>query len=106
MAWIALIVAGLLETLWAFTMKQSDGFTRLAPAALTIVAMLASVGLLAWAMRTLPLGTAYAVWTGIGAVGAFVVGAAVLGEPATPLRIVAATAIVGGIALMKIASPG
>jgi quaternary ammonium compound-resistance protein SugE len=73
-AWILLVVAGLLEVVWAFAMKQSQGFTRIAPSIVTGVAMLASVGLLAISMRSLPLGSAYAVWTGIGALGAFVVG--------------------------------
>ena len=70
MAWIILFVAGLLEVVWAYSMKQSDGFTRLVPSLVTIVAMVASFGLLSWSMRVLPLGTAYTVWTGIGAVGA------------------------------------
>lgn len=105
MAWAVLIVAGVLEVVWAYAMKASEGFTRLAPSAVTIVAMIVSVGLLAWAMRTLPLGTAYAVWTGIGAVGAFVVGIVVLGEAASPLRIVAALLIVAGMVLMKVSSP-
>lgn len=103
MAWIFLVLAGLLEIVWAYSMKLSDGFTRLGPSALTIAAMLASFGLLALSMRTLPLGTAYTVWTGIGAVGAFVVGVIVLGEPAGALRIIAAAMIVGGLVLMKIA---
>ena len=101
MAWILLVVAGLLEVLWAFAMKQSHGFTRIAPSIVTGVAMLASVGLLAISMRSLPLGTAYAVWTGIGALGAFVVGVIVLGEPATAARVLAATLILSGLALMK-----
>ena len=66
MAWIYLFIAGLLEVVWAYTMKQSEGFTKLTPSAITIVAMIASFGLLAYAMRTLPLGTAYTIWTGIG----------------------------------------
>lgn len=103
MAWIFLVLAGLLEIVWAYSMKLSDGFTRLGPSALTIAAMLASFGLLALSMRTLPLGTAYTVWTGIGAVGAFVMGVIVLGEPAGALRIIAAAMIVGGLVLMKIA---
>ena len=106
MSWICLLIAGLLEVVWAYSMKQSQGFTRLGPAALTLAAMIASVGLLSLAMRALPLGTAYTVWTGIGAVGAFVVGAALLGEPLTPLRVAAAVLIVGGIVLMKLSSPG
>ena len=103
MAWFVLIVAGLLEVVWAFTMKLSDGFTRLWPSSVTLAVMALSFGLLAWSMRTLPLGTAYAVWTGIGAVGAFILGIAVLGEPASPLRIVAAGLILSGLALMKLA---
>lgn len=105
MAWIVLVVAGLLEVVWAFAMKQSHGFTRLGPSVVTAVAMLLSVGLLAWTMRTLPLGTAYAVWTGVGAVGAFIAGIVLLGESASALRLVAAALIVGGLALMKLASP-
>ena len=105
MAWIILAVAGVLEVVWAFAMKQSEGFTRLTPSVVTIGAMIVSFALLSWSMRTLPLGTAYAVWTGIGAVGAFIVGIVVLGESATPLRILAALMIVGGLALMKVASP-
>ena len=105
MAWLSLIAAGLLEVVWAFAMKQSQGFTRLWPTALMAVAMLGSVGLLALAMRTLPLGTAYTIWTGIGALGAFAVGIAVLGEPASPARLVAAGLIVSGLVLMKVASP-
>ena len=104
-AWISLIVAGLLEVVWAFSMKQSDGFTRLWPSVVTIATMVASFALLSWSMRTLPLGTAYTIWTGIGAVGAFVVGIAVLGEAANPLRIAAAVLIVGGLVLMKLSSP-
>jgi quaternary ammonium compound-resistance protein SugE len=105
MAWVQLIVAGLLEVVWATAMKQSEGFTRLWPSALTIVSMLASVGLLALAMRPLPLGTAYAVWTGIGAVGTFAVGILFLGEQATILRLVSAALILAGIAGLKLASP-
>ena len=105
MAWIILAVAGVLEVVWAFAMKQSEGFTRLTPSVVTIAAMIVSFALLSWSMRTLPLGTAYAVWTGIGAVGAFIVGIVVLGESATPLRILAALMIVGGLALMKVSSP-
>lgn len=105
MAWFALIIAGLLEVVWAFSMKQSEGFTRLWPSVVTLAAMVASFGLLAWSMRSLPLGTAYTIWTGIGAAGAFVVGIAVLGEAANPLRIAAAVLIVGGLVLMKLSSP-
>ena len=104
MAWIFLFAAGVLEVIWAFAMKQSDGFTRLVPTTVTIVAMIASFGLLAFAMRTLPLGTAYTIWTGIGALGAFLVGVAVLGEHASPMRLVAATLILSGLVLMKASS--
>ena len=104
MAWIYLFLAGLLEIVWAFSMKQSEGFTRLWPSVVTFVAMTASFALLALAMRTLPLGTAYTVWTGIGAVGAFAVGILALGESASPMRLLAAALIVGGLALMKLSS--
>ncbi|KQP10489.1 MAG: multidrug efflux SMR transporter [Methylobacterium sp.] len=105
MAWIVLVAAGLLEVVWSFAMKQSDGFSRPWPTAIMVVTMVGSVGLLALAMRTLPLGTAYTIWTGIGAVGAFVVGIVVLGEDASPARIVAAALIVSGLVTMKLASP-
>src|SRR3546814_17634776 len=87
MAWIYLVFAGLLEIIWAFFMKKSAGFTLVVPSAITIVTMIASFALLSVAMKSLPLGTAYMIWTGIGAVGAFIVGVAVLGEAATPLRL-------------------
>lgn len=103
-AWITLTIAGLLEVVWAFSMKQSEGFSRLVPTLVTLGAMAASFALLSWSMRTLPLGTAYTVWTGIGAVGAFLAGILWLGEAASPLRIVAALLIVGGLTLMKISS--
>jgi quaternary ammonium compound-resistance protein SugE len=105
MAWMFLFVAGLLEIVWAYTMKRSDGFTRPTATVITIVAMIASFGLLSVSMRTLPLGTAYTVWTGIGAVGAFVLGVALLGESASPARLAAAALIISGIVLMKAASP-
>ncbi len=102
MAWFILSVAGLLEVVWAFSMKRSEGFTRLGPSVVTLVAMVISFALLARAMRELPLGTAYTVWTGIGAIGAFVLGIVVLGEQASPMRIVAATLIIGGLVLMRL----
>jgi quaternary ammonium compound-resistance protein SugE len=105
MTWIVLFCAGLLEVAWAYAMKRSEGFTLLAPSAIAIVLMIASFWLLSLAMRTLPLGTAYAVWTGIGAVGAVLVGIFALGEAVTPLRLLAAAMIVGGIALMRLSSP-
>ncbi len=104
MPWVLLSIAGALEVVWAFSMKQSQGFTRLWPSLITLIAMLASFGLLAAAMRSLPLGTAYAVWTGIGALGAFVVGIAFLGESANATRLLAAALILGGIMLMKASS--
>jgi len=104
MAWIFLLVAGLFEVAWAYYMKQSSGFTRLGPSVITIATMIVSFLLLSLAMRTLPLGTAYTVWTGIGAVGAFSVGIAVLGEPADAMRIVAAVLIVCGLVLMRLSS--
>ncbi len=106
MAWIVLLAAGALEVVWAYYMKQSGGFTRLLPTVITLVTMVASFLLLSIAMRTLPLGTAYTVWTGIGAVGAFAVGIVVLGEPAGALRTSAALLIVAGLVLMKLSSPG
>ncbi|MGM9509783.1 quaternary ammonium compound efflux SMR transporter SugE [Larkinella sp. GY13] len=104
MSWIYLVFAGLLEVVWAYSMKQSEGFTRLTPSILTLVAMIASFGLLALAMRTLPLGTAYTIWTGIGAVGAFILGIAFLGEQVSVTRVVAAGLIVAGLVLMKLSS--
>jgi quaternary ammonium compound-resistance protein SugE len=101
-AWIYLVLAGFLEIIWAFYMKKSAGFTLVVPSAITIVTMIASFSLLSISMRTLPLGTAYTVWTGIGAVGAFSVGIIVLGENLTPMRLVAALLIVAGIVLMKL----
>ena len=105
MAWTILIVAGALETVWAYYMKLSEGFTKLGPTAVTFGAMALSIGLLGIAMKSLPLGTAYMVWTGIGAVGAFAVGVVVLGEAVTVMRVLAAVLIVAGIVLMKVSSP-
>ena len=104
MAWPLLFVAGAFEILWAWAMKQSDGFTRLPYVGVMLAGMVISVVLLAMAMRELPLGTAYAVWTGIGAAGAFLIGILFMGEAATPLRLLAGAMIVGGIVLMKLAS--
>lgn len=104
MTWMYLVFAGLLEVVWAYFMKQSAGFTRLIPTIITLVTMLASFGLLALAMRTLPLGTAYIVWTGIGAIGAFIIGITLLGEHIIAGRLVAAALIVSGIVLMKLSS--
>ena len=104
MAWILLLVAGLFEVVWAYYMKQSSGFTLLKPTMITISTMIVSFLLLSLAMRTLPLGTAYTVWTGIGAVGTFAVGVAVLGEPANAMRLAAAALIVGGLILMRLST--
>lgn len=105
MSWVLLGIAGLLEVVWAYTMKLSQGFTRPVPSVITIVAMFASFGLLSVSMKTLPLGTAYTVWTGIGAVGAFAVGIFVLGESANAQRVLAAVLILLGLVLMKTGTP-
>ncbi len=106
MAWIMLFIAGLLEVVWAYFMKQSHGFTRAVPTVATFVAMFASFGLLAAAMRSLPLSVSYMAWTGTGAAGAFLVGITVPGEQAGAMRLAAAGMIVGGLVLMKLSSPG
>ena len=106
MAWVYLFIAGILEIVWAFFMKQSDGFTKIIPTILTLVAAAASFGLLSVSMKSLPLGTAYVVWTGVGAVGAFVIGIAVLGEAASIMRIAAGSLIVAGLIMMKLSTPG
>ena len=104
MAWIFLLLAGLFEIVWAFLMKASDGFSRPWQTVGTIVFMIISFGLLSMAMKTLPLGTAYVIWTGIGAVGAFVIGITFLGEQVSAMRIAAAVLIVSGLVLMKLSS--
>jgi quaternary ammonium compound-resistance protein SugE len=104
MAWIILFFAGLAEVVWAVSLKHTHGFTRFWPSAITVVFMVISVVLLAYAMKTLPLGTAYAIWTGIGAVGAFIVGIVLLGEAATAARIASVTLIVAGLVGLKLSS--
>lgn len=104
MAWIYLFLAGLLEVAWAYYMKQSSGFTKLVPSIITLITMALSFILLSISMRSLSLGTAYAIWTGIGTVGAFLLGILLLGEPANILRIIAALLIIGGLVLMKVSS--
>jgi quaternary ammonium compound-resistance protein SugE len=104
MAWVWLGVAGVLEIIWAYALKQSAGFTKPVEAVIAVAAMIASFVVLSLAMRSLPLGTAYTIWTGIGAVGAFVLGVVVLGEAATPLRVVSAALILAGIVGLKLAS--
>lgn len=105
MAWVYLVVAGIFEVVWAFYMKQSEGFSKLVPTVITFVTMAISFGLLSISMRSLPLGTAYTIWTGIGAVGAFIVGVVVLGEQANAMRIAAAVLIVAGLTMMKLSTP-
>lgn len=105
MAWIMLAVAGIFEVIWAFSMKQSHGFTRLMPSMITAFAMIISFVLLAASMRTLPLGTAYMIWTGIGAVGTFAMGILFLGETFNAMRVGAALLIIAGLVLMKLSSP-
>ena len=102
MAWIALVVAGVFEVAWAIGLKYTEGFTRTWPSVATLAAMFASIVLLAWAMKTLPVGTAYAVWTGIGAVGTAILGMALLGEPRDVGRILCLVLIVAGIAGLKL----
>ena len=104
MAWVWLGVAGVLEIIWAYALKQSAGFTKPVEAVIAVVAMIASFVVLSLAMKSLPLGTAYTIWTGIGAVGAFVLGVVVLGEAATPMRVISAALILAGIVGLKLAS--
>jgi quaternary ammonium compound-resistance protein SugE len=103
--WIALALAGLFEVVWATAMKQSNGFSRLIPTIVTIIGMIISFALLSWSMRTLPLGTAYTIWTGIGAVGAFLVGIYFFGEEANLMRVASALLIVSGLVMMKLSTP-
>lgn len=100
-AWLVLTVAGLFETAWAIGLKYSAGFTRPLPTALTVIAIIISMSLLGWAARSLPIGTAYAVWTGIGAVGAVLLGIVLFGESAQPLRLACIGLIVIGILGLK-----
>ena len=102
MAWVVLAVAGLFEVGWAIGLKYTEGFTRLWPSVATVAAMVASVVLLGWAMRTLPVGTAYAVWTGIGAIGTVALGIALFGEPATASRLACVALILAGIVGLKL----
>ncbi|KVE39198.1 quaternary ammonium compound efflux SMR transporter SugE [Burkholderia sp. TSV86] len=106
MPWLWLCIAGLLEVAWAAGLKSSEGFTRVGPSVFTIVTALGSFGLLAVAMRELPLGTAYAVWTGIGALGAFVFGIVMLGEAVTLARVASAALILVGLIGLKLTSGG
>jgi len=105
MAWIILFIAGLFEIGWAVGLKFTEGFTRPIPTALTAISLVLSMGLLGWAVKTLPLGTAYAVWTGIGAVGTAIVGIVVFKEPATAARLACLCLIVAGILGLKLFTP-
>ncbi|ENN6866217.1 quaternary ammonium compound efflux SMR transporter SugE [Shigella flexneri] len=106
MSWIILVIAGLLEVVWAVGLKYTHGFSRLTPSVITVTAMIVSMALLAWAMKSLPLpvGTAYAVWTGIGAVGAAITGIVLLGESANPMRLASLALIVLGIIGLKLST--
>ena len=104
MSWVYLFVAGLFEIGWAIGLKYTNGFTRLVPTLLTAISMVISLGLLGLALKTLPVGTAYAVWTGIGAVGTAILGIYLLGEPATVGRLVCIGLIVSGIVGLKLVS--
>ena len=104
MSWIILFIAGLLEVVWAIGLKYTHGFTRLTPSVITVTAMIVSIVLLSWAMRSLPVGTAYAVWTGIGAVGAAITGILLLGEAASLARIASLALIVAGIVGLKLST--
>jgi len=102
MAWLLLVAAGILEVVWAIGLKYTEGFTRLGPSAITVAGMVASVVLLGLAVRELPIGTGYAVWTGIGAVGVAIAGIVMLGEPATVLRLGSIGLIVAGVIGLKL----
>ena len=104
MSWTLLFLAGLFEVAWAIGLKYTDGFSKLVPSALTVAAMVASIVLLGLAMKHLPVGTAYAVWTGIGTIGTVILGIVLLGDSAAPLRIVCLALIVLGIAGLKLSS--
>ena len=105
MAWLILVLAGLLEIGWAIGLKYTDGFTRLWPSIGTVLAMVGSVVLLGFAMKSLPVGTAYAVWVGVGAVGTAILGMVLLGESANAGRLVSLGLIVAGIVGLKLATP-
>jgi quaternary ammonium compound-resistance protein SugE len=105
MAWLILVLAGIFEIGWAIGLKYSEGFTRLWPSVGTAAAMIVSLGLLGIAMRSLPVGTAYAVWVGVGAVGTVILGIALFGEPANTARLISVALILAGIIGLKLASP-
>lgn len=105
MNWVILVLAGLFEIGWAIGLKYTDGFTRLWPTVGTVLAMAISLGLLGIAMKSLPVGTAYAVWVGVGAVGTAILGIVLLGEPANAGRMVSLGLIIAGIVGLKLATP-
>ncbi|NMM28118.1 MAG: quaternary ammonium compound efflux SMR transporter SugE [Glaciimonas sp.] len=105
MAWIILVLAGLFEIVWAIGLKYTEGFTRLWPSIGTVVAMLISFGLLGIALKSLPVGTAYAVWVGVGAVGTVILGIVLLDEPANPAKLISVALIIIGIIGLKLATP-
>lgn len=105
MNWLLLVIAGLLEIAWAIGLKYTEGFTRFTPSVLTLMAMAASFYLLSIALRTLPMGTAYAVWVGIGAVGTAIMGMLIFNESATPLKLVSILLVTAGIAGLRLSSP-
>jgi quaternary ammonium compound-resistance protein SugE len=106
MNWLILVIAGLLEVVWAITLKQTEGFTRLVPSLVTLGTMAASFYLLSVALRTLPLGTAYAVWVGIGAIGTAIAGVLIFEEAMTPLKLVSLVLVVAGIVGLRMTSAG
>jgi quaternary ammonium compound-resistance protein SugE len=105
MAWLVLVIAGLFEVGWAIGLKYTEGFTRLWPTVGTVAAMLISVGLLGLAMKSLPVGTAYSVWVGVGAAGTVALGIVLFGEPANVARLVSVALIIAGIVGLKLATP-
>jgi len=104
MTWFILVLAGLFEVVWATGLKYTEGFTRLVPSVVTLLGMLASFWLLAIAMKTLPLGTAYAIWVGIGAIGAFIAGLVLFHEALTPMRVISVLLIAAGLIGLKLSS--
>lgn len=105
MAWVILVIAGLFEVGWAIGLKYTEGFTRLWPTVGTVLAMIISLWLLGIAMKSLPVGTAYAIWVGVGAVGTVILGIVLLGEPANAGRLISVVLIIAGIVGLKLATP-
>jgi quaternary ammonium compound-resistance protein SugE len=105
MAWLILVIAGLFEVGWAIGLKYTEGFTRLWPTVGTIVSMVISLGMLGIAMKSLPVGTAYAIWVGVGAVGTVALGIVLFGEPANTARLISVALIIAGIVGLKLATP-